>query len=187
MSSTAPSMARRAIISARANPTTPSFSISACPRWTAFRCLKRGAAPAAPCRCLSSPRATAGATRCRALTPAPTIMSPSRFIWRKCWRACARYCAVPPGTPRASSPAARFASIPAPAASPSTAIRSSSPRTNTGYCPISCTIPAASCRAPNWSSISTTRTSIATPTRSRSSSAASAKNSAYLLTPPDAR
>ena len=44
----------------------------------------------------------------------------------------ARCCAAPPVTPRASSIAARCGSTPAPAASRSTAIRSSSPATNTG-------------------------------------------------------
>ena len=58
------------------------------------------------------------------------------FHSRRCWRACARCCAAPPATPRASSIAARSGSTPAPAASPSTAIRSSSPRTNTGCSPI---------------------------------------------------
>ena len=45
---------------------------------------------------LISPRGTAGATRCRGLTPAPTTMSQNRFISRKCWRGSARCCAVPP-------------------------------------------------------------------------------------------
>ena len=78
----------------------------------------------------------------------------------------------------------RCGSTPAPAASPSTAIRSSSPATNTGCCPISCTTPAAWCRAPSWSSISTTRTSTATPTPSRCSSAASARSSASTSSRP---
>src|SRR6476661_1322408 len=39
-------------------------------------------------------------------------------------------------------------------------------------------MPGAWCRAPNWSSISTTRTSTATPTPSKCSSAASARSSA---------
>src|SRR5665647_3990053 len=46
--STALSTAKRAIISARRNPTTRSFSTSACPKWTAFRCWSPGGAPGAP-------------------------------------------------------------------------------------------------------------------------------------------
>src|SRR5947209_8810466 len=60
------------------------------------------------------------------------------------------------------------------------AIRSGSPRTNIACCPTSCIIPAAWSRAANWSSISTTRISIATPTPSRCSSAACAKSSASM-------
>ena len=51
------------------------------------------------CRCSSSPRATAGATRCRASTPAPTTMSPSPSTSRRCWPASARWCAAPPAMP----------------------------------------------------------------------------------------
>src|SRR6516162_1295241 len=64
------------------------------------------------------------------------------------------------------------------------AIRSNSPRTNIACSPTSCIIPAAWSRAANWSSISTTRTSIATPIPSRCSSAASAKSSASMSSRP---
>ncbi len=56
--------------------------------------------------------------------------------------------------------------------------------TNIACSPISCTIPAAWSRAASWSSISTTRTSTATPTRSRCSSAASARSSASTSSRP---
>src|SRR3954469_13713123 len=45
-------------------------------------------------------------------------------------------------------------------------------------------MPAAWCRAPNWSNTSTTRTSIATQTPSRCLSAASARSSASILSRP---
>src|SRR5262250_1965002 len=64
------------------------------------------------------------------------------------------------------------------------AIRSSSPRTNIACCPTSCIIPAAWFRVANWSNISTTRISIATPTPSRCSSAACAKSSASMSSRP---
>src|SRR6266404_5514743 len=54
------------------------------------------------------------------------------FHLEKCWPASGPCCAAPPATPRASSIADRSGSTPAPAASRSTAIRSSSPATNTG-------------------------------------------------------
>src|SRR6476661_4278342 len=111
-------------------------------------------------------------------------MSRSRSISRRSSRASAPCCVVRPATPRASSIAAPCASTPAPAASPSTATRSSSPRTNIVCSRISCTIPAAWCRAASWSSISTTRTSIVIPTPSKSSSGAFARSSASTSSRP---
>ncbi|MGY4427173.1 DNA-binding response OmpR family regulator [Bradyrhizobium sp. JR6.1] len=49
-----------------------------------------------------TPRATAGATRFRGSMPAPTTMSQSPSIWRRCWRGSARCCAARPGMPRSS-------------------------------------------------------------------------------------
>ena len=102
--------ARRAISSATPSPTTWSSSTSACRCSTASACSRNGAAPGARCRSSSSPRATAGATRCRASTPAPTTMSPSPSISRRCWRASARSSAAPPATPPTRSNAGRSAS-----------------------------------------------------------------------------
>src|SRR3954453_20818902 len=111
-------------------------------------------------------------------------MSRSLSISRRSSRASAPYCVVRPATPRANSIAAACASTPAPAASPSTATRSSSPRTNIVCSLISCTIPAAWCRAASWSSISTTRTSTVIPTPSKSSSGAFARSSASTSSRP---
>src|SRR5207344_1257582 len=111
-------------------------------------------------------------------------MSRSRSISRRSSRASAPCCVVRPATPRASSIAAACVSTPAPAASPSTATQSSSPRTNIVCSRISCTIPAAWCRAASWSSISTTRTSIVIPTPSKSSSGAFARSSASTSSRP---
>ena len=103
-SSTARSTARRATSSAIPSPTTPWCSTSACRSIDGISVLDAMAARrAAPCRCSSSPRATAGATRCRASTPAPTTTWRSRSTWRRCWRGCARWCAAPPATPRTRS------------------------------------------------------------------------------------
>src|ERR1043166_8160977 len=69
-------------------------------------------------------------------TPAPTTMSQSRSISRRCSRASARCCAARSAMPKASSPAAPCGSTRAPGACRSRAIPSSSPATNTGCCPI---------------------------------------------------
>ncbi len=45
------------------------------------------------------PRATGGATRSPAWTPAPTTMWRSPSTWRRCWRAFGRWCGAPPAMP----------------------------------------------------------------------------------------
>ena len=74
--------------------------------------LERGGARTARCRCSSSPRATAGATRWRASMPARTITWPSRSTWRRCWPGFVRCFGAAPATPRARSDADRCGSTP---------------------------------------------------------------------------
>jgi len=71
------------IFSATASPTMQSCSTSGCPRWTASRCWKPGAATA--CDAGTDPHRARPLelTRCRVSTPAPMITCENRFISRK--------------------------------------------------------------------------------------------------------
>ena len=125
--------------------------------------LEARAAPAAPCRSSSSPPATAGATRSRTrgadYVAKPfhleEVLARIRALLRRSAGHCEERAQLRRGSPRhPHRPRDRGRQPGRP------------PRTNTGCSPISCITPAAWSRAASWSSISTTRTSIATSTPS---------------------
>ena len=83
MSSTAPWTARRGTFLAKPSPTMPSSSISVSQRRTGFPSSASGAKLAEPCRSSSSRRGTVGATRSTASMPALTTTWQNRFTWRR--------------------------------------------------------------------------------------------------------